>query len=151
MRKFIFGDLFEIKTEKGFGYFQYVFDEIDKIQIIRVLTNHFTEQPESFTEIVNEKEFYYIHFPLVTAFNRKLISFTGNYAIPSSVSKPKYMRTTHTIRGKMLGWHIVDTLTLKRQFVIDLSEEQKQLSPWGIWNDTLLKERISQNWTLNDW
>ncbi|MDQ3711925.1 MAG: hypothetical protein M3388_06870 [Acidobacteriota bacterium] len=131
MRKFIFGDLFEIKTKKGFGYFQYVFDEIDKIQIIRVLTNHFTEQLESFTEIVNEKEFYYIHFPLVTAFNLKLISFAGNYAIPSSVIKPKYMRTTHTIRGKMLGWHIVDTLTLKLQFVTILIRRTKTIVTLG--------------------
>ena len=69
MRKFIFGDLFKIKIEKGFGYFQYVFDAIDKIQIIRVIPKYFTKQPESFTEIVNEKEFYYIHFPLVAAFN----------------------------------------------------------------------------------
>jgi len=43
----------------------------------------------------------------------------------------------------MLGWHIVDTLTLKRQFVTDLYEEQKQLSPWGIWNDTFLKAGLS--------
>ncbi|NYE07484.1 hypothetical protein F4694_004295 [Bacillus niacini] len=25
--------------------------------------------------------------------------------------------------------------------------EQKQLSPWGTWNDTLLKERLDEGWT----
>ena len=28
---------------------------------------------------------------------------------------------------------------------------QKELSPWGIWNDTLLIERMMEGWTPEKW
>ena len=61
------------------------------------------------------------------------------------------MRTEHNIRGEFLGWHIVDTETWQRQLVKTLSPEQKKLSPWGIWNDTLLIENLVNDWSLEKW
>jgi len=50
-----------------------------------------------------------------------------------------------------LGWHIIDTETWQRQLVKTLTPEQKQLSPWGIWNDTLLIENLVDDWELEKW
>ena len=57
----------------------------------------------------------------------------------------------NVVRKEFLGWHIVDVSTLKRQFVEKLSQEQKQLSPIGIYNDTSLKEMLERGWNLENW
>ena len=61
------------------------------------------------------------------------------------------MRTEHIVRGEFLGWHIIDTDTWQRQLVKSLTREQKQLSPWGIWNDALLIENLVNDWSLEKW
>jgi len=47
-----------------------------------------------------------------------------------------------------VGWHIVDNETLWRRKTDKLSDEERKLSPWDSWNDTLLSERIASGWTL---
>ncbi len=61
------------------------------------------------------------------------------------------MRTEHNVKGEFLGWHIIDTHTWQRQLVKNLTPEHKQLSPWGIWNDTLLIENLVNDWDLEKW
>lgn len=60
-------------------------------------------------------------------------------------------RSEHNIRGSRVGWHIVNTDTWKGQMVNELTPEERLLSPWGIWNDTLLVERLAQKWSLDQW
>lgn len=60
------------------------------------------------------------------------------------------MRTEHFMPG-VKAWDIVDTDTWKRQVVKKLTPAQVQLSPWGIWNDTLLTEKLAEGWKLEDW
>ncbi|GGA49178.1 hypothetical protein [Psychrobacillus lasiicapitis] len=55
------------------------------------------------------------------------------------------------VNGVLICWHIIDYDTWSRENVERLSKEQKQLSPWGIWNDTLLKQRLAEGWTLDKW
>ncbi|WP_156350813.1 hypothetical protein [Psychrobacillus sp. FJAT-21963] len=55
------------------------------------------------------------------------------------------------VNGELICWHIIDYDTWKRETVERMTEEQKQLSPWGIWNDTLLKQRLAEGWTLDRW
>jgi hypothetical protein len=61
------------------------------------------------------------------------------------------MRIEHMVRGEFLGWHIVNTATWHNTLVKNLSSEEKKLSPWGIWNDTLLIERLTNDWSLENW
>lgn len=151
MSEIKFGDLFELVTSKGKVYFQYIFETEQKIQLIRILPDFYPERPNNFSEVINKKELYYVHFPLKPAYRKKLVEYVGNYEIPSQVMIPEHMRSQHNIRGEMLGWHIINTETWQRDFVKNLTDKQKELSPWGIWNDTLLKERIEEEWTLEEW
>ncbi|WP_159462040.1 hypothetical protein [Salirhabdus sp. Marseille-P4669] len=48
-------------------------------------------------------------------------------------------------------WHIVDYETWKRDKVEVLTHEQERLSPWGTWNDTKLKKKLVEGWTLEKW
>jgi hypothetical protein len=151
MSKIELGDIFEINTNKGKAYFQCV--KIDKVRgdLINVFNKLYDERPISVENIVKVKDNYLIGFPVSAAHRRKLVEKVGNVPLPDDFALPKYMRDKHVIRGEFLGWHIVDVNTLKRQFVEKLSPEQKQLSPIGIYNDTLLKEMLERGWNLENW
>jgi hypothetical protein len=91
-----------------------------------------------------------IFFPLSFANKKKIVELVGHYPI-NEFKKPEFLRTEYYIRGEFLGWHIINTNTWKRQLVKTLTVEQKKLSPWGVWNDTLLIENLVNGWKLEDW
>lgn len=144
------GDIFEINTPKGKGYLHYIHKDPVTGELIRVLQGLYSERPANFNELVGLKERYIISFPLTAATKQKIVEPVGFYSA-SDFSKPKLMRTEYNVRGESLGWHIVDTDTWQRQLVKTLTPEQKKLSPWGIWNDTLLIENLVDNWDLEKW
>jgi len=151
MAKINLGDIFGIDTNKGKGYFQCV--KIDKLRCdtIKVFNQLYDERPSSIESITNVNDTYFIGFPLSVALHRKLVSKVGYVPLAADFELSKYTRDMHKIRGQFLGWHIIDRMTLKRQFVEKLSAEQRALSPGGVWNDTLLKECLEAGWNLENW
>lgn len=151
MAKIKLGDIFEIDTLKGKAYFQCV--KIDKLRgdMIRVFNKLYKEQPNPIESTINVKDSYFIGFALSAANHKKLVKKVWNVPLEDDFELPKYMRDKHVIKGQFLGWHIIDTNTLKRVLVQQLSSDQSDLSPWGIWNDTLLKERLESGWSLENW
>lgn len=150
MGKVKIGSLLEIKTPKGYAYLHYVYKDDDVFELIRVLPGIHPERPDNFDEIVKQKESYLLGFPVTAAVNKKILEKVGFYPI-EGFTKPKYMRTDHIVRGEFLGWHIVNTSDYTIRSVKELSPEEKKLSPWGVWNDTLLIERLMENWSLETW
>jgi hypothetical protein len=151
MSKIELGDIFEINTNQGKAYFQYV--KIDKVKsdLINVFNKLYDERPPSIDKVINVKDHYFIGFALSAAYKRKLVEKVGSIPLRDDFELPVYMRDKHVIKGEFLGWHIVDVNTLKRQFVEKLSPEQMQLSPIGACNDTLLKEMLERGWNLENW
>lgn len=150
MKKIRVGDLFEINTPKGKGYLHYIYKDSVTGEMIRVLQGLYPERPTDLSDIVRLEERYIISFPLLAATKKGIVKAIGHYPA-SGFSKPQLMRTEHSIRGKFLGWHLVDTESWQRQLVQVLSPEQRKLSPWGVWNDTLLIEKLVNDWRLDDW
>lgn len=147
-----FGDIFEIKTSKGFGYFQYINETPNRGEVIRVFGGiFFNKEDANLESLINKKELYFLHFPLKAAIKKKCVRPVGNFNIPSEVVVPRYYRTKEMVKGEFLGWYIVDRETWKRRLTQELSNEELLMSPWGSWNDTLLAERIASGWTLEDW
>jgi hypothetical protein len=147
------GDVFDIQTKAGFAYLQCV-RETTKIdcETVRVLQGTFTNfSCANLDQLIKKPEMFFIQFPLKYAVKKKIVRIVGNYPIPQSVRVPRYYRSKHIIRGEFLGWHIVDSETNKRELVQELTDDQMELSPNGMWNDTLLVERIEQGWTLKSW
>ena len=151
MAKVELGDIFEIITTKGKGYFQCV--KIDQVRgdLIKVYNKVYNDKPLLISDMVSVKDAYYIGFPVNAALNRKLISKIGNIPLPANLELPTHMRDKHIIQGEFLGWFIIEVKTLKRQFVEELTQEQRSLSPIGLYNDTLLKERLERGWNLENW
>lgn len=148
-----FGDVFEIKTSTGFGYFQCVKEaSATDVEVIRVFNNIFSSAEDvNFESLVNEDQLYFLQFPLKYAVKKKCVRYVGNYGVPPHVTVPRYYRTMHKIGTKFICWHIVDSETLERRSTVELSDEERLLSPWGSWNDTLLAERMASGWTLGKW
>ncbi|CAM4240873.1 hypothetical protein [Flavobacterium terrigena] len=144
------GDVFKIKTNIGFGYLQYVETDDLGIDFVRVL-EPISANGEITQAGVDQTERWNIGFPLKTAARRKIVEMVGNFEIPKSFVNSEFARSEHNIRGEFLGWHIVHKSTLKRELKSDLDEKNLKLSPHGIMNDTLIVERLEQNWRLENW
>lgn len=150
MAKIKVGDVFEISTSKGKAYLHYIHKDDSTGELIRVLQGLYAETPSNLDDLVATEERYIVSFPLSAATKREIVKPVGYYPA-LKFSKPQMMRTKHNMRGEFLGWHLVDTATWQRQLVGSLSPKQMKLSPWGIWNDTLLIERLVNDWSLEEW
>ena len=147
------GDVFEISTKRGIAYFQCVKEaKPTECEVIRILPGVYSiDQIKNLDELVKQDEVFFIQFPLKYAVKQNCVRLIGNYPVPEQVKLPKYYRDKHIVKGEFVSWHIVDAKTLKIRAVKELSEEEKHLSPAGIWNDTLLAERIAEEWKPDDW
>jgi hypothetical protein len=144
------GDIFEINTPKGKGYLHYIYKDRTKGDLVRILPGLYSERPASVDKLAGHQESFMVFFPLSASYKQKIVEQVGHYPA-DGFEKPRYMRTEHIVRGDFLGWHIIDTETWQRQLVETLTPEQKKLSPWGIWNDTLLIENLANDWNLEKW
>jgi hypothetical protein len=150
MARISIGDVFELPTAKGKAYLHYVHKMKNGLEMVRVLKGLHQDPPASFDELVAEPEQFVVGFPLNAAFNRKIVHRVASGQIVE-FSPPEFMRTKHKVPGEFDGWQIVNTSTMARKTVKSLSESERSLSPSGIWNDTLLIERLESGWTLEEW
>ena len=147
MARIKLGDVFSINTVNGIAYFQFIHDDPDTCEMIRVLPGLYAHQVDDVSGLVNKKEAFFVRFPIKGALSRGNIFKVSNYSIPNFVKVPSFMRSVHQIGDDFLGWHITDVETWKHSFVKKLTKEQKQLSPWSIWGDDFLMERLAEQWT----
>ena len=149
MARIKIGDIFEIETSKGKAYLHYIFKDDTNGDLVRVLSGLYSNLPDDLEDIASKDEDFIVFFPLSAANRKKIVEKVGHYR--NDFKRPEYMRTEHYVRGEFLGWHIINTDTWQRKLVKELDDNQKKLSPWGIWNDTLLIERLEERWTLDNW
>ncbi len=83
--KYKFGDIFEIKTNKGLAYIQYVNEYTDPPyygSLIRILDGIFSERPTSFADLVSKSELFYCFAPLMYKNQQKYFKKIGNEPVP---------------------------------------------------------------------
>tara|TARA_B100001057_G_C22452020_1_gene795459 strand:- start:122 stop:574 length:453 start_codon:yes stop_codon:yes gene_type:complete len=148
--KLIKGDIFRIKTNLGFGFLQYIETNEMGIEFVRIL-QPIKEDGEISQSEVDQQERWNTGFPLKAATRKKITEKVGSFEIPSSYLYSEYTRSMHNVHGEFLGWHIVHKPTLKRELKKVLNENDLKLSPHGIMNDTLIIERLEENWRLENW
>ena len=146
------GDVFEIQTKTGFGYFQLVKGDNFKGDLIRIFYgNHKESLNNDNINKILDNDFYFLRFPLKFAIKKEAIDFKKNLPIEESLIIPHLFREKHLIRGEFKGWNIVDDKSGKMHLVKKLSKEEEKLSPAGIVNDTFIINRFEENWKLEDW
>lgn len=144
------GDIIEMKTPYGLAYAQYTHKHPLYGNLLRVFPGLYERRPDSFKELVDSKERFYIFFPLGAAVSRAIVTLVDNEAVPLCAQEFPLMRKAGGIdrSGKVLNWWLWDG---KREWRVDcLSQEQKKLSVAEVWNDTLLIERIVEGWSPQD-
>ena len=144
------GDIFEIKTTKGYAYLHFIYKDKETGDLVRVLHGLHSKRPIDFNDLASHQEQFMVFFPLSFANKKNIVEFVGSYPA-DEFEKPKFMRIEHFVRGEFIGWHIINTDTWQRQLTQALSPEQKKLSPWGVWNDTLLIESLENDFSLATW
>jgi hypothetical protein len=141
------GDVFEIKTKKGLAYAQYVLKNAEMGTLIRVLPSVYAIRPDSFHEVVSQPERFVTFFPLQAAADKGIVEIVAHESIPpSSGTMPLFRARGHIDRdGYVHDWRLWDGE--KSVHIGKLSHEQRKLPIKELWNDTLLIERIEQEWT----
>jgi len=150
MTRISLGQIFEVETKLGKVYIHYVFKDSELGSLVRVLNGVHPKQPDNLTELVEQEHQFVVFIGLAAGNRQKMIRCVGNHPV-GKFDKPSFMRTQHVIRGKLLGWHIVNTDTWQRQLVETLSIEQRRMSPWGVWSIPLLIENLEKGWSLETW
>jgi len=144
------GDIFEIQTPKGKAYLQFI--SSGSKELVRVLKGLFEETPgdKELSELANSEERFKVHYRIKSALRDKIVRKVG-HSENKHLTVPLFMRAKKIVGTETKGWHIINTTSKKRVLKESLSDEELKLSPWGAWSDSLLIERISQNWSLRDW
>jgi hypothetical protein len=152
MRKPVIGDIFEIETPKGLGYLQYVrFDE-RLGELIRVLQPLLPERPLQYNDLVLQPERFFTFFPLAAANSKRIVEWVANEPVLGHLRTTPAMRSPLRIdpqRRVVESWWIIDG---ENQIIVEtLTDEQKRLSIEAVINDTLLIDRLVNDWRPVDY
>jgi hypothetical protein len=140
------GVVVEIKTVKGYAYAQYTHHHKQYGALLRVFDVCHAVRPVSFIEIIQGKPIFMCFFPLRAAVKRNIVSVVDNLTVPPDAKTFPIFRcgVVDPATRKVGVWWLWDGE--KEWRVGDLSMEQRALSIRGVWNDTLLIERIESGW-----
>ena len=98
-------------------------------------------------DIIKDEVRFSNFFPLKAAVDQGIVKVVGNLPVSEELSQFPVFRAgvVDPSTGKVATWWLWDGESEVK--IGRLSEEQKHFPIRGVWNDTLLIERIESNWT----
>ena len=147
MARLSIGDVVEIRTAGGLAYAQYTHKHKQYGALLRVFGSFYDMRPSNCASLVRQRPVFSCFFPLGAAVSRKIVSVIGNVAVPEEAQSFPIFRAgvVDPHSNKVESWWLWDGEQEWR--VGDLTSEQRKLPIRGVWNDTLLIERIESHWT----
>lgn len=144
------GDVVEITMPDGLAYAQYTHKHVSPPkygELIRVLPGIWSSSPSDFADLVHQESQFITFFPLGAACSRGIVKVVASDEIPSFARQFPIFRNSHRdLQGKRIGaWFLWDGERERREPHLS-AQQLKQNPPSGIINDTLLVERIAQQW-----
>lgn len=145
MARLILGDLVEISTPRGLAYAQYINSHKKYGALLRVFSGLHDRRLEHVKFATGEVQFV-CFFPLQAAVNREIVTVVGNELVPDEASAFPTFRAgvIDPATGKVAVWWFWDGE--KEWRVGTLTPEQRSMPIRGVWNDTMLIERIVSGW-----
>jgi hypothetical protein len=145
MARIKIGDIVEIPLTAGFGY-AIVSHKHDKYgHLLRVFEGTWEYPLDRLEELLDRGEQFMCFFPLGAAVRRKIVSIAGNLPVPESMTAfPIFRSGLVNTNRKVDNWFLWDGEKSWR--IGDLKPEQRKLPVRGIWNDTLLVDRIESGY-----
>jgi hypothetical protein len=141
------GDIIEIPTAKGLAYAQYTHQHRTYGGLIRVFDPLFANQPNSFSDLINAPVRFSTFFPVVAAIKNGVFRVVGHESVaPHNQSFPIFRNGVADPKTKKVSvWWFWDG---EREWKVGaITPEQREMPIVGVWNDTLLIERIESGWT----
>lgn len=136
----------EVPTKKGFTYCQITHKHAHYGSLIRVLAPFYIARPIDFTRVVTQDESFKLFFPVGACVSRKIFEIVANESVPAEASVFPIFKCgiADPTTKKVETWWLWDG---EREWRVGtLSEEQSKYPLRGIWNDTLLIQRIEEGW-----
>ena len=141
------GDIVEIRVRLGFAYAQYTHKHSQYGALLRVFDEIHLSKSSDFKKIARGAVRFSVFFPLQAAINKGIFSIVGNSCVRDELKEFPIFRAgmINPLSGKVDAWWLWDGEKEERIGV--LTEDQKKYPIRGVWNDTLLVERIENGWT----
>jgi hypothetical protein len=144
------GGIIEIPTPDGFAYAQFTHRHTDPPKygsLLRILPGLFKGRPDDFSRLLAQTPSFSTFFPLGAACHRGIVRVVAEEPIPSHTRDFPIFRNSHRDRtGKRVPpWFLWDG---RREWrTPTLTDEQlRDYPPLGVWNDTMLIQRIMSGW-----
>jgi hypothetical protein len=151
-----FGDLFEIETAKGLGYFQYCHREgggpLSKGPLIRVIESLHLQRPDDLQEIARQPTLFWTYYPLAPALNQRLVTHLGTFPIPAEATDYPTLRSRGGIdkTGLVHDWNILGRGAELRPSILRivriLNKEEQRFSNASILSHPVLVDRIEEQY-----
>ncbi len=141
------GDVIEIPTAKGLAYAQLSHNVKRWGSLLRILPGFRASRPERFSDLVGQKERFVVFFPLQAAVNRNIFEVVEHEEVPEHARPLPLFRAAGFIdrEGHVHDWWLWDGETNRK--IGNLDDETRKLPMLEVWNDTLLIQRIEEEWT----
>lgn len=146
MSRLRLGDVFEIPTSEGFACFQYINSAEQYGSLIRVFSGVHVRSAVDAADTNRSDVQFLCFFPVKAAVAMGVVSRIGNAEIPPEYRDFPVFRAgvVNPVSGKVDHWWFWDGT---REWPVgDLTESQRRMPIRGVWNDTLLVERIESGW-----
>ena len=153
VRKINLGDIFELKTEKGLAYIQYVLKDPYYSYLVRVLDGVFKTRPSVLGELVGKKEIYYQFVPpLLYELNKGVIKHVGCEEVPKKFkSIPEFRMIGMTDNNQKVNfWRLKKNG--KERFIGKMTAKYLDTSTLGLSGIGAIINNIDEGYTpRNDW
>ena len=138
------GDVIEIPTPNGLAYAHFTHKHPKYGALLRVLPSVHGARPSCFSALVAQHPQFTAFFALGAACSRGIVCVVGHEPLPSHTREfPIFRSCVRTPSGSGPWWLWDGNEEWK---VGELAPGMEQLPIRGIWNDTLLIERIVAGW-----
>jgi hypothetical protein len=140
------GDIVEIATKRGLAYAQFTHKHKMYSALLRLLPGFYDQRPADLACLASSGTKFVTFFPLGAAVKRGIVEIVGNTTVPDEAKAFPLFRSGIPDRDtkKVNTWWLWDGE--KEWRVGELTPEQMKLPIRGIWNDTVLVERLEADW-----
>ena len=147
MSKLKIGDVIEFQTSGGYAYAQVTHHSERYGHLLRVFSK-ICASPQSACDVIAGEPAFKCFFPVSIALHRKLVRLVGNEPVPEQDLKFPVFRSGLNEPGtnKVRQWWFWDG-TKSWPVGRELTSEELKYPLKGIWNDTLIIERIENGYT----
>jgi len=146
MKRKKIGDIIEFRVRGGVAYALYTHEHPEYGSLLRVWNRIHATGLADFEALIQNEPSFSCFFPLGAALSRGIVKAAGNVTVPKSLAAfPTFRTGMVEPDGSVKTWWLWDGTSFSNAG--SLTKAQMKLPRRGIWNDTLIIERIEQGWT----